>query len=233
MAAGSNLSDAARTMSTLTGVEAMAEPGNGDDPATNGAGSPRHWTPFSITTAVAIPLLAIAVSIVAVIVTGSGGSKSGATTGPTTTRSASSTELLDPCLVGTWLQQDRLPDKINMPDKSVVKSVTRNGTVSLHFGSDLRGEAVADLQLVGTQDGKHIEVDVTGTDAFTYTVRDSYMHIVRASKASNWRQALYVDDQKVGTFPGDTVFDPAQVACTQAHLTVTAADGSTTHYDRA
>lgn len=94
----------------------MAEPGNGDDPATNGAGSPQHWTPFSITTAVAIPLL-------------------------------------------------------------------------------------ADMQLFGTQEGKHIEVDVTGSDAFTYTVRDSYMHIVRASKASNWRQAVYVDDQKTATYP--------------------------------
>ncbi|WRZ95194.1 hypothetical protein OHB54_42980 [Streptomyces sp. NBC_01007] len=220
-------------MSALTGVETMAEPGNGDDPATNDPPSPRHWTPFSITTAVAIPLLAIAVSIVAVIVTGSGGSKSGAATGPTMTQSAGSTVLLDPCLVGTWLQQDRLPDKIDIPGESAVKSVTRNGTVSLHFGSDLRGEAVADMQLVGTQDGKRIEVDATGTDAFTYTVRDSYMHIVRASKASNWRQVVYVDDQKTATLPYDTVFDPAQVACTQAHLTVTAADGSTRHYDRA
>jgi hypothetical protein len=171
--------------------------------------------------------------MVAVIVTNSGGSTSGAANGPTMTQPASSTALLDPCLVGTWLQQDQLPDKIDTPGQSAVKSVTRNGTVSLHFGSDLSGEAVADMQLAGIQDGKHIEVAVTGTDAFTYTVQDSYLHIARASKAGNWRQVVYVDGQKTDTLPYGTVFDPAQVACTQAHLTVKATDGSTRHYDRA
>lgn len=209
----------------------MTEPDNGDDPATNDPGSPRHWTPFSITTAVAIPLLAIAVSIVAVIVTGSGGSKSGAATGPTTTQSASSTSLLDPCLFGMWIQQDNLPDQLTLDDGSVVKPVTRTGAFSLYFGSDGRGAAEADMWVRGTHDGKPIELNIAGEDAFTYTVRDSTVHYVRTSNSV--QQVLYVDGRKVGSKPVDDPWRTDQATCTlaPARLTLANVDG-TFHFDR-
>jgi hypothetical protein len=212
----------------------MAEPGNGDDPEPNNPGSPRHWTPFSITTAVAIPLLAIAASVLVALTTSSSGdSKSGAASGPTATATptaqGSVSPLLDPCLFGMWIQQDGFPQSLRLTDGRVVQPVNRTGSASVSFGSDGQGEIVANLWLTGTHDGKSVELNITGRDTFTYAVRDSTVHYDSTSEGR--QQILYVDSKKVLSKPYKNPLHADQATCTQAHLTLANVD-STTHFDR-
>ncbi|MFD8002745.1 hypothetical protein [Streptomyces mirabilis] len=208
----------------------MAEPDNGDDPAPNNPGSPRHWTPFSITTAVAIPLLAIAASvIVALTASSSGDSKSGAAPSPTATATGSGSALLDPCLFGMWIQQDSFPKSLTLTDNSVVQPVNRTGSASVNFGSDGHGEIVANLWLTGTHDGKSVELNITGRDTFTYAVRDSTVHYDSTSKGT--QQILYIDSKKVLSKPLKNPLHADQATCTQTRLTLANVD-STTHFDR-
>ncbi|MCO6008242.1 hypothetical protein NE236_25010 [Actinoallomurus purpureus] len=207
----------------------MAERDSDEGSAQHGLSSSRQWTPFGITTAVAIPLLAIVVSvIIAVTTSSSGGPKPTAATSPTATP-ATPIPLLDSCLFGVWIQQDHLPDRIILTDGSIVKPVTRTGGISLHFGSDGHGSTEFGMQLTGTHQGSPVEVDLEGTDAFTYTVRDATLQFVRTT--NNAQQVLYVGHQKTFAKPLNGALFSDQITCTPAHLTLVEADGAW-HYDR-
>jgi hypothetical protein len=209
----------------------MANTG-GAGSAPGGSGGSRQWSPFAITTAVAIPLLAILVPVIVTVTTsGSSAPQASTRTGaPTVPAPTTSARKLDPCLFGFWSQTDTPSDTVRLLDHSPVKVVPAGGGTSIFYGADGHGRIDLTQRVTGTHLGKAVEADQQGTVAFTYSVENGAVQYVRTAETA--KEILYIDGKNVYTGPLSVPLPVQQVTCGPTTLVLAQAGGETGHFQR-
>jgi hypothetical protein len=127
---------------------------------TDGAPDPtggRQWTPFAIVTAIVIPLLAIAVTVVIAVSSTSGGQKSPA-----------ATDRAGTCLLGLWNQTTGLPTSVEWDNDQV--PATKHGGVTVRFGTDGSGSVEFAMDLTAKRGTDTLTQAWTGEFTFNYTL---------------------------------------------------------------